>query len=890
MAPTLAGLIAGVPPERLAIAAAVAGLLALVLLLALGVQLGKRRLAQRAAAEARGHLRTVTGTMREGVVAYDMRLRLTFVNPAFERLTGYPEEDLRDQEFLQYIHPDDRPALTAEWERLAQGGSLPDQEYRVITRTGQQRWSSGSWEPLRDESGRQIGYLGTEFDITERKQAEEAMRLDTELFQAMMEVQQSVAAAGLDSQTVMRVIADRGLRLTGASGAVIESIEGDELVPQVHIGVAAPRLKLGDSLSGLCVRTGELQRSDDVLNDSRIGHDAYREMGIRSLLVAPLNDDQRTLGVLKVVSGRPGAFTDRDAKALRLLGGLMGAALGHAAAYEARQLRLEERTQSLQESEQRFKQLVDVAQEGIWLADDHGVITYVNQRMAELLGYQNGAMLGRRVYDFIEASSRSNAQRALARPSAAGGESRDLRFMRRDGGELWGLVSASPIVSRDGGVIGTVGMVTDITERKQAEERLRRSAERLAVLHDMGQAILAARSPAEIGRAALGRIRRMVPCQRCLILLFDFPKAQAHVVAGYSGGNPIESAPIPLDDLSPNEVLRRGTVRYVEDIATVESPPPIFQALIQDGLHSVLSVPLLADGEAIGEVSLASNTVGAFDAEHRDIALEVAAPLAIAIQHARLRDELAHKSTEAERRMAERGAALRGATAELETLLYSVSHDLRTPVRHIGGFAELLLQDGGPGLDPAVQHHASRIRESALRMGGMLDDLVQLSRLGRQDMLRRPVDFNTLVEDVVSLIQSETENRVIDWVIEPLPMLECDPTLAKIAIANLVSNAVKFTRTRARASIRIRAVRADDQDGIAVQDNGVGFKMAYAGTLFGLFQRLHRSDEFEGDGAGLAFVQRITQRHGGRVWAESEVDEGATFYITFGGPDVRHAS
>ncbi|MBA3892586.1 MAG: PAS domain S-box protein [Gemmatimonadales bacterium] len=887
---TLAGLIDGVPPERLAIAAAVAALLALALLVALGVQVAGRRRAQRAAAEARGHHKTVTASMREGVVAYDMKLRLSFVNPAFERLTGFPEEDLRDQDFLQYIHPDDRPALTAEWDRLAQGGSLRDQEYRVVTRGGQERWSSSSWEPLRDDAGRQIGYLGTEFDITERKLAEEAMRLDTELFQGMIEVQQAVAAAGLDSQTIMRVIADRGLRLTGASGAVIESIEGDELVPQMHIGIVAPRLRLANSLSGLCVRTGELQRSDDVFTDPRISHDAYRELGVRSLLAVPLTDEQRILGVLKVVSTRPGAFSDRDAKALRLLGGLMGAALGHAAAYESRQLRLEERTRSLQESEQRFKQLVDVAQEGIWVADDGGVITYVNQRMTELLGYQNGAMLGRRVYDFIEAASRAGAQRTLARPSASGGQSRDLRFLRRDGGELWGLVSASPIVSRDGGMVGMVGMVTDITERKQAEDRLRRSAERLAILHDMGQAILAARSPAEIGRAALGRIRRMVPCQRCSIVLFDFPKAQAHLVAGYAHGTPMSAAPIPLDTLSPGEVLRRGTVRYIENIAAMDAPPPIFRQLTEDGLRSVLSVPLLADGQAIGEVNLASETVGAFDSEHRDIALEVAAPLAIAIQHARLREELAHKSTELERRMAERGAALRSATAELDTLLYSVSHDLRTPVRHIGGFAELLLEDGGPGLDPAVRHYASRIGQGASSMAGMLDDLVQLSRLGRQDMRRRPVDFNTLVEDVVSLLQSESENRVIDWLIEPLPMLECDPALAKTAVVNLVSNAVKFTRTRGRACIRIRPVRADDQDGIAVQDNGVGFKMAYAGKLFGLFQRLHRSDEFEGDGAGLAFVQRIAQRHGGRVWAESVVDEGATFFITFGGPDVRDAS
>jgi light-regulated signal transduction histidine kinase (bacteriophytochrome) len=296
------------------------------------------------------------------------------------------------------------------------------------------------------------------------------------------------------------------------------------------------------------------------------------------------------------------------------------------------------------------------------------------------------------------------------------------------------------------------------------------------------------------------------------------------------------------------------------------------------------------DGEAIGEANLASDKPAAFDSEHRDIALEVAAPIAIAIQHARLREDLGQKSTELERRMAERGAALRAATAELETLLYSVSHDLRTPVRHIGGFAELLLQDGGASLDPGSRHYADRIAQGASRLGGMLDDLILLSRLGRQDMLRRPVDFNLLVEDVIGVLQAEAGDRLIEWAIEPLPMLECDPSLARLAVTSLLENAVKFTRTRGQARIRVRPVKVEGQDGIAVQDNGVGFKMAHAGKLFGLFQRLHRLDEFEGEGAGLAFVQRIAQRHGGRVWAESEVDEGATFYITFGGPDVRHAS
>ncbi len=874
--------LASLTPQALWGIIAVLALLVLLLAASAVSQLRRGRRAERAVRHAKSHLQAVTATMREGVIAYDLQYQLVFVNPAFERLTGRPAEDIRDQAFLQYIHPDDRPALLAEWDRLAQGGSLRDQEYRVVNRAGQVRWSSSTWEPLRDEAGRQIGFLGTEFDITERKLAEEAMQLDTELFQAVIEVQRSVAAAGLDSATVRYVIAERSQRLTGATGAVLEAIEGDELVPQVHIGTEAPRLRIENSLSGLCVRTGELQRSDDLTIDPRVDHNAYTPLGVRSLLAVPLKDEQRTLGVLKVVSTSPSAFTDRDAKALRLLGGLMGAALSHAAAFESRQARLEERTQALQESEQRFKQLVDVAQEGIWVADDRGVITYVNRRMTQLLGHPSGSLLGRPIYEFIDGGSRAAAQRMLARPDTAR-ESHDIMFRRQDGGELWVLVSASPVAAREGAKVGTVGMVTDITERKRAEERLRRTAERLAMLHDMDQAILAAKSRGEVGRAGLSRIRRMVPCQRCSVVLYDFERNEAYQLAGYAGEQFVKASPIPLDSLSPGEVLRRGTVRSYEDLSTMEGAPPVVRQLLEEGMRSLLSVPLLVDGEPIGEMNLASPSPAAFNPEHRDIALELATPIAIALQHARLRDELAHKTAELERRLGERGSALRAATAELETLLYSVSHDLRTPVRHIAGFAQLLIEDSGGALDQAVRHYAERIQEGGNRMAAMLDDLVMLNRVGRQDVLRREVNFNTLLDDVISQLHPLEEGRVVEWQVDALPVLECDAALARMALYQLLANALKFTRSRERAVIKIRPVESDGQQGIAVEDNGVGFKMAYAGKLFGVFQRLHRPDEFEGNGTGLALVQRIAQKHGGRVWAEAEVDRGAKFYITFGG-------
>jgi PAS domain S-box-containing protein len=870
-----------IPSNLLLIGGAGVALVVLLLALLWG-EYRKRRRAERSGAEIRSQLQTVTATMREAVIAYDMDRRLKFINPAFERLTGYPDDELRDQEFLHHIHPEDRPAILAEWDRLAEGGALRDQEYRVVTRFGQIRWCSSSWEPMRDETGHQIGYLGTDFDITERKLAEEAMRLDTELFQAVLEVEQAVTAAGLDSETVMRVIAERSMGLTGASGSVIESLQGEDLIPVVHVGTPAARLKMSTSLSGIAIRSGELQRSDDTFTDSREAHDYYREIGIRSLLVVPLRDEHRILGALKVVSPKPRAFNERDAKALRLLGGLMGAALGHAAAFEGRQARLEERTRALQESEQRFKQLVDVAQEGIWVADDRGVITYVNQRLADLLGYGNGSLLGRPVYDFIEPDSRPGAQRTLSRRGGRAGQSQDLRFRRSDGGLLWGLVSSSPILGKDGVLVGTVGMVTDITERKRAEDQLRRSADRLAMLHDMDQAILAAQSPVDIGRAALTRIRRMVPCQRCTVVLFDFERGLAQTIAGFTGGAHLDSAPAPLTDLSASEVLRSGTSRYVEDLTAVKDPPPIYRQLLAEGLRSLLSVPLLVEGKAIGELNLASPSPAGFDTEHRDIALEAATPLAIAIQHARLREELARQGVELERRLAEQGSALRALTAEIETLLYSVSHDLKAPLRQLIGFSRLLIDESAEKLDPAGLHYAKRINEAADQMATLVDDLIGLSRIGRHDLVRREVELTPLVEDVVNEFRAREDGRTIDWEIEDLPMVECDASLTRIAVTNLVSNAVKFTRPRPRATIHIRAVEHEGQVGLAVRDNGVGFNMAYADKLFGLFQRLHRPDEFEGNGAGLAVVQRIALKHGGRAWAEAEPEIGATFYMTLG--------
>lgn len=234
------------------------------------------------------------------------------------------------------------------------------------------------------------------------------------------------------------------------------------------------------------------------------------------------------------------------------------------------------------------------------------------------------------------------------------------------------------------------------------------------------------------------------------------------------------------------------------------------------------------------------------------------------------------------RKVAEVNQQLETVNKDLEAFTYSVSHDLRAPLRHMDGFSKLLLEEHSQELSEEGRRHLARIREGALRMGSLIDDLLNLARVGRKELTPQLTALSSLVNEVLTDLKAETQGRQLEWKVGTLPFVECDPPLMKQVFVNLLSNALKFTRPRQPAVIEVGTLTRDGQSVIFVRDNGVGFSMKYADKLFAVFQRLHRPEDFEGTGVGLATVKRIIQKHGGRVWAEAALDRGATFYFTFG--------
>ncbi|MEO7299413.1 MAG: PAS domain S-box protein [Verrucomicrobiota bacterium] len=501
---------------------------------------------------------------------------------------------------------------------------------------------------------------------------------------------------------------------------------------------------------------------------------------------------------------------------------------------------IHERDLALTESEARARAVLNSAISGVVVMDASGKITDWNIQAERLFGWTRHEAIGRNLAEtIIPLRYREAHQRGLDRFFKTGegpalGRLLDLNALRRDGTEFPVELSISPI--KTGTVTTFCGFLTDVTQRKEAAEALSLLA-----------AIVESSDDAIVGKNLQG-----------IIVSWN---AGAERMFGYTAPESVgreSTFVIPSDRWEVEAAILKEVQRgYIQHFETVR--------LHKDGSKLHVSLTMSPIKNAEGRIIGAS-------ASSRDISPRIKAE-----------EEIRNLNTELEERVIQRTAELAHTNKELEAFTYSVSHDLRAPLRHIDAFAQMLEEELKSETSAEGHRYLQRIRHGVQTMGRLVDDLLNLSRVGRMEIVQQTVPLNDIVTNVLQELQPEYEGRNLEWIIGELPAAECDPGLILQVFINLISNSVKYTRPIAKAVIEIGAKTDADDTIIFVRDNGVGFNMKFADKLFGAFQRLHRAEEFEGTGVGLATVQRIIHLHMGRIWVEAELGKGATFYFTLRG-------
>ncbi|SCY34545.1 ATP-binding protein [Desulfoluna spongiiphila] len=430
-----------------------------------------------------------------------------------------------------------------------------------------------------------------------------------------------------------------------------------------------------------------------------------------------------------------------------------------------------------------------------------------------------------------------------------------------------------------------------LADRKHAEEMQHRYLERLDLLHRMDQSLLGVRSPDAVAQAALHHILHMVPCDRATIVTFDEEMGTGTLHAMYSRQETEIDVGLclPLSSFYVSKGMTAGEPMVVADMAISTHDSDVARRLAMRGIRSCAGVPMMIEGRMIGAIYVGKERAGGFLTEHLDIVTEAANSLATVIYNAQLHAALMKSAGElemrVERRTRELAAANRSLVAanrELEAFSYSVSHDLRAPLRRIDGFCQALEEDHEGSLNPEGVACLGRVRKASRHMAGLIDDILHLARVTRCEMTTEPLNLSSLVLSMHKDLERQHPRRSVALSVAPGVMCQGDPRLVHILVANLMGNAWKFTSRKERACLEfgVSGAREHGKPVYFFKDNGVGFDMKGQDKLFRPFQRLHSGDAFQGSGVGLATAQRIVHRHGGTIWAEGTPGVGAVFYFT----------
>lgn len=582
-------------------------------------------------------------------------------------------------------------------------------------------------------------------------------------------------------------------------------------------------------------------------------------------------------------------------------------------------------------SELKFFGLLESAPDAMVITGFDGKIVMINAQAERIFGYSRDEIIGKEVEILVPErfhhKHTSHRQGYIENPNTRGmGIGMDLFGKRKDGSEFPVEISLSPLKATEEEEIMVISAIRDITKQKEVEaeiKKLNENLERLVVVRtsELEVALKKEQSArAEMSQNQL-RLTFLTKASNILASSLDYSETMKNlcdmitpeiadwcaidevdedgkikrIVVAHTDPEKIRLAyelmqKFPPDIHAPQgiyEVIRTQKSELYPNISdelieSIAQDQEHERLLLELGLKSAIIVPLISRNKFYGVLTLVLSDPGRlFDESDLEFADELARRATLAIENAKLYKEMQDSNVELEQRVAQRTAELEAINKELEAFSYSVSHDLRAPLRSIDGFSNKILKDYSNLLDDQGKDYFNRVMNASRHMGHLIDDLIKLARLSRIDMNIEEIDLSGMAESIISELKELNPKRAVSIYIQENMIVAGDRNLMHVALSNLLGNAWKYTKNTRETEIEFATIQKDGETVYFIKDNGAGFDMRYVDKLFGAFQRLHSPSEFEGTGIGLATVQRIIRRHKGTIWAESEVDKGTTFFFTF---------